>query len=165
MGLDPREFSEFASTRTQQLFRTAYLLTGNRQMAEELVQVTLGKLYASWSRTYRVENPVAYAHTVLARSYVADRKRNSREVPTETVPEHAATERDVALRIALFEALAHLSPRDRAIVVLRYWEDRSVEGTAAVLNLRPGVVRTRSMRALARLRVLLGSDINDLAGR
>jgi RNA polymerase sigma factor (sigma-70 family) len=91
------------------------------------------------------------------------RLRSNRELPSEQLPEGTAPAGDPALRLALFEALSKLSPRDRAIVVLRYWEDRSVEETANVLGVRSGAVRTRSSRALQRLRSLLGNDIQEFA--
>lgn len=156
------DFAEFVSARGTHFFHTAYLLAGDRHLAEDLVQTTLGKLYASWSR---IDNPVAYGRTVLVRTFVAHRRRTGREYPTDPMPDVRASDGDPALRIALFDALAQLSQRDRAIVVLRYWEDRSVEETAATLGVRSGVVRTQSMRALARLRALLGSDANELIER
>ncbi|WP_460530566.1 sigma factor-like helix-turn-helix DNA-binding protein, partial [Flindersiella endophytica] len=100
----------------------------------------------------------------LFRTFVSHRRlRSNSELPSEQLPEGAAPVGDPALRLALFEALGKLSPRDRAIVVLRYWEDRSIEETAAVLGVRNGVVRTRSSRALQRLRALLGNDIQEFA--
>ncbi|WP_020580123.1 SigE family RNA polymerase sigma factor [Actinopolymorpha alba] len=165
MTSDPDDFVEFASARAPQLFRTAYLLAGDWHLAEDLVQTTFGKLYASWRRVRNAENPVAYAHTVLLRTFLSHRRRRSAwEAPSDNLPEQSASGVDPALRLTLIAALGQLAPRDRAIVVLRYWEDRSVEETATLLGLRSGVVRTQSMRALTRLRALLGSDVHDLAG-
>lgn len=96
------------------------------------------------------------------RTYVHYRKRTGREHPSEQLPDRVLTAEDSALRLALFDALRQLSTKDRAIIVLRYWEDRSVEDTAFTLGLRSGVVRTRSMRALARLRTMLGNDLTAL---
>ncbi|MGW8882115.1 sigma-70 family RNA polymerase sigma factor, partial [Streptomyces mirabilis] len=91
------------------------------------------------------------------------RLRRSTERPVEAVPDSALdVHGDPALRVALLTALAQLSPKDRAVLVLRYWEDRSVEQTASELGLRPGTVRNRSMAALARLRELLGSERESL---
>ncbi|MGW5359575.1 SigE family RNA polymerase sigma factor [Actinopolymorpha pittospori] len=162
----PDDFEEFASARATHLFRTAYLLSGDWHLAEDLVQTALGNIYVAWGRVRKAENPVAYAQTVLLRTFLSHRRRRSSwEAPSDTLPERAAGEPDPILRLTLLEALAQLSPRDRAIVVLRYWEDRSVQETATALGLREGVVRTQSSRALARLRVLLGSDVLELAGR
>jgi RNA polymerase sigma factor (sigma-70 family) len=80
------------------------------------------------------------------------------EVQTDVVPDRPAAADAAELRITLLDALGHLSPRDRAIIVLRYWEDHSVQTVAELLNLSPGVVKMQSMRALASLRVLLGED-------
>ncbi len=74
------------------------------------------------------------------------------------IPDRPAAADATELRITLLEALGHLSPRDRAIIVLRYWEDHSVQSVAELLDLSPAVVKTQSMRALATLRVLLGED-------
>ena len=98
---------------------------------------------------------------MLLRTYF-DHKRlkSSSEVETDAVPDRpAAANADAAeLRVTLLDALGHLSPRDRAIIVLRYWEDHSVQSVAELLDLSPAVVKTQSMRALATLRVLLGED-------
>ena len=77
---------------------------------------------------------------------------------TDVVPDRPAAADAAELRITLLDALGQLSPRDRAIIVLRYWEDHSVQTVAELLDLSPGVVKMQSMRALASLRVLLGED-------
>jgi RNA polymerase sigma-70 factor (sigma-E family) len=162
LSVDLEEFTEFAAARGAQLFKMAYLLAGDRHAAEDLTQTTLGKLYAAWSRVRRADNPVAYSRTVMVRTYVAGRKKTRLEQPTSYLPELVNTDGDTSLRVTLFAALSELAARDRAIVVLRYWEDHSVEDTAAILGISPGTVRTRSMRALTRVRKELGSDLSDL---
>jgi RNA polymerase sigma-70 factor (sigma-E family) len=163
---DPTGFVQFASACTPQLFRSAYLLAGDHHLAEDLVQTTLGKLYRSWQRIQRAENPVAYAHTVLARTYISYRRlRRSTEAPTSSMPEQVAVDSDPALRMALIDGLARLSVRDRTVLVLRFWEDRSVEETARMLGIRTGAVRSQTMRALGRLRELLGNDVHEFADR
>ncbi|MEZ0094950.1 SigE family RNA polymerase sigma factor [Streptacidiphilus sp. EB129] len=160
------EYVEFAGARSGHLYRTACLLAGgDTHLAEDLVQETLGRMYVHWRRVSGADNPAAYAHTVLVRAFLSHRRRRSNdERPTGHVPEEAAaTEGDPALRLALLQALGQLSARDRAVVVLRYWEDRSVEETATALRLSSGMVRTQSSRALARLRTILGSTLGDLA--
>jgi RNA polymerase sigma-70 factor (sigma-E family) len=165
-GDDPEDFVEFASACTPQLFRTAYLLTADYHLAEDLVQTTLGKLYRSWHRIQRAENPVAYAHTVLVRTNVSYRRlRRSTEAPIGVLPEQAAVDSDPTVRVALFDGLAQLSVRDRTVLVLRFWEDRSVEETAQMLGIRTGAVRSRTMRALDRLRGFLGNDVHVFADR
>ncbi|MFF8906208.1 SigE family RNA polymerase sigma factor [Streptomyces olivaceoviridis] len=163
MGEAPADYLEFAAARSGPLFRTACLLTGDWHLAEDLVQETLAKMYRSWRRINRAEAPVAYADTVLVRSFLSQRRRrSSTERPSDRLPDTAAPARDPELRMALLDGLARMTAKDRAVLVLRYWEDRSVEETAQVLQLSPGAVRARSMRALERLRALLGDQLADL---
>ena len=164
VSADLDEFTEFAAARGAQLFRMAYLLAGNRHTAEDLVQTTLGRLYASWTRVRSADNPVAYSRTVMVRSYIDSQRRTRLERPTSHVPDEGCHGEDTALRLTLFGALSELSSLDRAIVVLRYWEDHSVADTAATLGVSSGRVRTRSQRALATLRARLGSDVHQLSG-
>ncbi|KIF68663.1 RNA polymerase sigma24 factor [Streptomyces sp. AcH 505] len=160
------DFRDFAAGRTRQLFRSACLLTGgDTHLAEDLVQETLGKMYALWGRVSRVENPAGYAQTVLVRTYLTHQRRlSATERPLAELPEPVVRPGDdPALRIALLDALGRLAPKDRAVVVLRYWEDRSVEETADVMNVSSAAVRTRSGRALAKLREQLGGRFTEFA--
>ncbi|WP_316523054.1 SigE family RNA polymerase sigma factor [Kitasatospora brasiliensis] len=167
------DFQAFAAARARPLYRSACLLTGgDTHLAEDLVQETLGRIYAQWHRTSwfgsrpRIDNPAGYAHTVLVRAFLSHRgRRSSGERPVDAVPDGAAPEGDPELRLALLDALARLAPRDRAVLVLRYWEDRSVEETAGILRSTPGAVRTQSHRALGRIRAVLGDSIGELVGR
>ncbi len=156
---EPDPFDELARARAGQLYRSAWLLCGEHAEAEDLVQETLAKVYTRMRRRLGppLDNPAAYAQTVLTRTFVsARRRRSSTETPYADLPggeaaggEHADT---TDLRVALVDALAELAPLDRAVVVLRYLDDLSVEDVAGVLGLTPGAVRNRSMRALARMR-------------
>ena len=167
------EYLEFATARSGHLYRTACLLAGgDSHLAEDLVQETLGRMFVHWRRVSGADNPAAYAHTVLVRAFLSHRRRRSSgERPTGYVPEEGDGASggqglgDPALRITLLNALRQLSVRDRAVVVLRYWEDRSVEETATALRLSAGVVRTQSSRALKQLRQILGTSLGDLAHR
>ncbi|MDV5146599.1 SigE family RNA polymerase sigma factor [Streptomyces sp. NPDC050842] len=162
------EFLEFASARTGHLFRSACLLTsGDTHLAEDLTQETLGRMYALWGRMARIGNPAAYAQTVLVRTFLShQRRRSATERPLGELPDRAPENgEDPALRIALLDALAGLAPKDRAVVVLRYWEDRSIEETADALHVSSAAVRTRSVRALAKLRERLGGNIAEFATR
>ncbi|MFB7538883.1 SigE family RNA polymerase sigma factor [Streptomyces zaomyceticus] len=162
------EFLEFAAARTGHLFRSACLLTsGDTHLAEDLTQETLGRMYALWGRVTRVGNPAAYAQTVLVRTFLShQRRRSATERPLGELPDRAPDDgEDPALRIALLDALAGLAPKDRAVVVLRYWEDRSIEETADALHVSSAAVRTRSVRALAKLRERLGGSIAEFATR
>ena len=153
-------FEEFAAARTPSLYRSAYLLCGDRHTAEDLVQETLAKVYVRWHRRLggRIDNPAAYAQTALVRTFVSSRRRrSSTEQAYADLPEVPLADPTVGAddRLTLAAALADLSPVDRAVVVLRYLDDLDVETVADRLGLSPGAVRNRSMRALARLRPLL----------
>jgi RNA polymerase sigma-70 factor (sigma-E family) len=158
------EFTEFAVARTPTLFRTAYALTGDWQRAEDLVQETLGRLYVKWSRVSRADDPTAYARTTLVRLFISDRRRkSSTERPAADVgTAEPAPYNDVSLRLTVLDALAQLSPIDRAAVVLRYCDDLDAATTADLLGTTPEAVRTRCHRALARLRDKLGDNLTDL---
>lgn len=161
------EFQEFASARAGHLYRSACLLTsGDIHLAEDLVQETLGRMYALWGRVHRIGNPAGYAQTVLVRTFLSHRRRRSAtERPLGELPDRAPEGGgdDPTLRIALLDALAALAPKDRAVVVLRYWEDRSVEETADALHVSTAAVRTRCTRALGKLRERLGGSIVEFA--
>ena len=159
------EFEEFAVARTPQLYRAAWLMCGDAHRAEDLVQDTLAKVYVRWHRRLGapIEHPVAYAHTTLARTYIsAQRRRSNHERPTEHLPETSDPGADAATGIALRAALDELAPLDRAVLVLRYLEDVSVADTADALGVSPGAVRNRTLRALDRLRAVLGPSLRDL---
>lgn len=160
------EYAEFAVARAGHLYRSACLLTaGDTHLAEDLVQETFGRLYVRWGRVSRAENPAAYAQTVLTRAFLAhQRRRSGRERATDVFPDlPGAGDGDASLRLTLLDALARLPAKDRAVVVLRYWDDRSVEQTADVLGVSSAAVRTRCSRALGRLRELLGEDLSEYA--
>lgn len=160
------EYAEFAGARAGHLYRSACLLTAaDTHLAEDLVQEALGRLYLRWGRVARVDNPAAYAQTVLTRTFLAhQRRRSSGERATDVFPDlPGAGDGAASLRVTLLDALARLPAKDRAVVVLRYWEDRSVEQTADVLGVSSAAVRTRCSRALARLRELLGEDLSEYA--
>jgi RNA polymerase sigma-70 factor (sigma-E family) len=150
------DFTEFVQARSTQLYRTAYLLAGSRERAEDLVQTALTKAYAAWWRVRRADDPVAYVHGVLIKAFLSDRRRRSSgELPVAETPERPRRDPDPADRLALMAALAELGQLDRAVVVLRFWEDRSVAQTAADLGLSEAAVKNRSLRALRALRAQL----------
>jgi RNA polymerase sigma-70 factor (sigma-E family) len=157
-------FSEFAAAVAPRLFRSALLMCGDWHLAEDLVQTTLGKLYVAWPRVERADAPEAYARGTLTKTFLSyKRVRRNAETPTMDVGALARVDRgaDTGARLELFAALRTLEPVDRAIVVLRYWEDRSVTETARDVKLSEGAVRTRASRALARLRTELSDDSSD----
>ncbi|MGV9270317.1 SigE family RNA polymerase sigma factor [Kitasatospora sp. NPDC003701] len=156
----PPEFPDFVASRGRHLLRTAFLLTGgDAHLAEDLVQEALGRIFVKWRRIARLDNPSGYAQTVLVNTFLSHRRRrSSSERVVDAVPEIAVDDPDPALRLTLLRALGELPAQDRAVLVLRFWEDRSVEETAAALRLSGTAVRSRSSRALARMRDTLGDD-------
>jgi RNA polymerase sigma-70 factor (sigma-E family) len=153
------EFTEYAVARTARLRETAYLLCGDWHRAQDLVQGTLAKLYVAWPRLERGEGFDAYARRVLTNEFLGhQRRRSSSERVTDELPESAARSEEHELRLTLLEALARLSPGRRAVVVLRYWEDHSVETVADMLGMSTSAVKSASVRAVAELRSMLGTD-------
>lgn len=152
-----REFTDFARARTAALHRSAWLLCRDEHEAQDLVQETLTKVYVMWMRPLtRIDSPVAYAHATLTRTFLSSRrKRSSTETPLKEFPENPVPDANdtTPQRLAVHEALAHLGPIDRAIVIARHLDDLSVADTAALVGLSPGAVRVRCMRALEKLRV------------
>jgi RNA polymerase sigma-70 factor (sigma-E family) len=156
-------YRRFATDAAPALFRTAWLLAGDWHLAEDLVQDCLARMYTAWPGIGRIDNPAAYAQTVLVRQFLTHRRRRSSgERPTDRLPETGETGPDTDLRVALTAALGQLPDRDRAVVVLRYLADRSVEQVAADIGRSPGAVRIQAMRALAKLRAVLGDTLADL---
>jgi RNA polymerase sigma-70 factor (sigma-E family) len=154
------DFEEFARAGIPQLYRTAWLLTGDRHHAEDLVQDTLANLLRTW---HKIDAPAAYARTTLVRTFISQRRRKSwSERPTADLPERAERPGDPELRMALQSALAELAPLDRAVLVLRFFEDRSVEQVALDLGKNASAITTRTARALNRLRAVLGEGADQL---
>lgn len=150
------EFTAFVRETGTQLHRAAMLLTGDHHAAEDLTQAAYAKVFVHWRKVRRTENPLAYTRTVLLNTFLSHRRlRRSAEVPAEVTPPDTGHEPDPGQRVDLLAALRTLAPVDRAVVVLRYWEDRSVAETATDLGLTEAVVRTRARRALQRLRPLV----------
>jgi RNA polymerase sigma-70 factor (sigma-E family) len=153
------EFESFADSYAHQLRATAYLLCGNWHTAEDLTQTTLIKIYLAWSRLNRRGELHGYARQVLLRSYLDLRRRaSSTEVPVDELPaEPSATGStvDVDEGIVLARALATLSPIQRSVLVLRYWEDQDVATISRLLDLPEGTVKSHCSRGLAGLRTAL----------
>jgi RNA polymerase sigma-70 factor (sigma-E family) len=149
-------FAGFVRENTPALLRTAYLLTGNSLSAEELVQDTLVRLYPKWDRVAGADVPLAYVRRSLANAYVNQRRRGAaREMAFEDVPE-ATDPHDALTQLAdrdqIWAGLRLLSERQRAALVLRFFEDLTDEQTAAALGCRVGTVRSLISRGLAVLR-------------
>jgi RNA polymerase sigma-70 factor (sigma-E family) len=154
-----QEFVEFAAAHGPRLRRTAYLMCRDWHLAQDLTQTALAKLYAAWGRSHWLNEPTAYARKVLLRTFLDHQRRHgSHEVVVESVPD-IAHDGSPELRLTLLDALGILPPRDRAIVVLRYWEDLSVDTVAELVGTSVSVVKTQSMRSLTKLRQVLGEDL------
>jgi len=146
-------FEEYVAARRPALLRTAYLLTGSHPDAEDLVQTTLLRVVPRWARI--CADPDGYVRTVLVRESVTRwRRRRWRERSVGEVPELPATETP-SDRETLRAALARLSPRQRAVLVLRYYEDLPDERIGEVLGCRPATVRSLLARAMPLLRASL----------
>ncbi|MFL6101041.1 MAG: SigE family RNA polymerase sigma factor [Actinomycetales bacterium] len=168
-------FESFAAARSGALFRTAWLLTGDWQLAEDLVQETLARIYLRWRKVSHMDNPAAYARRTLVNVHTSYRRvrRNSERPAADPSDSTAAQGHDHGrdhgddpdVRLTLLAGLARLERTDRSVLVLRYWEDLDVNATAELLGMSAANVRTRSMRALARLREALGADLDDLPTR
>lgn len=155
----PPSFDEYVAARGQDLLRTAWLLTGDHQRAEDLVQTALAKVWPHWARVShdRDSRPDAYVRRVMLTTYIAWwRRRWNAERPTESLPEEPgaglAREELVDLRRDLLAALATLPRGQRAAVVLRYFEDLSEAQVAELLGCSVGTVKSQCARAFATLR-------------
>jgi RNA polymerase sigma-70 factor (ECF subfamily) len=150
---DEAGFRTFVEANGATLLHAARLLTGDHYRGEDLVQNTLTKIYLKWDR---IDEPLAYARKALVTAHIdSTRRRWWGERPTETLPDspdqdelRGSDERDELRRM-----LRELNPRERAVIVLRYYCDQSEQHTAAALNMPVGTVKSTCSRALARLRV------------
>lgn len=150
---DRAEYREFVATRSDRLLRTAYLLTRDWAAAEDLLQEALAKSWFAWSR---VDEPEAYVRRVLVTTYTSWWRRRWRwELPIDDLPEgHTADATgQIGEREALWRAVGRLPARQRAVVVLRFYEDLPVAEVAALLGCGPGTVKSQTAKALAKLRV------------
>jgi len=149
---DRSGFDEFVATRSPALLRTAYLLTGDHGLAEDLLQTALAKCWFAWGRIDGPPEP--YVRRALATTYATWWRRKWRaERPTGVLPERPAEPRHVLEdRDALWRALGALPRRQRAVVVLRYYEDLSEAETASALGVSVGTVKSQAAKALATLR-------------
>jgi RNA polymerase sigma-70 factor (sigma-E family) len=155
------EFVAFVAAATPRLRRTAYLMCRDWHLAQDLTQLTLARMYASWGRIWRDVDLEAYSRRVLMNAVFDRRRRRSdSEVVVADPPDRPARQAEPTadLHVTLMRALATLPVKDQAVVVLRHWEDHSVDTVAEILGLSASAVKMRSMRALGRLREVLGED-------
>ena len=153
------DFARFVRARWDSLVRTAYLLTGDRGRAEDLVQTTLVKVHRRWSHV-AAESPYAYTRAALANESASWwRRRRVAEslgdVPVHADRAHGDAYAAVDARDELARAVLRLPPRMRAVIVLRYFEDLSEADTAAALGMSAGSVKSQASRGLERLRTVM----------
>jgi RNA polymerase sigma-70 factor (sigma-E family) len=149
------DYDAFVLARRSRLLRVAYLFTADWAAAEDLLQSALVKAWFAW---WRIDgDPEPYVRRIVVRTFLSARRRRWRsEVPFDRVPDRPAISdaaNQVADRDALWRALCRLPPRQRAIVVLRYFEDLSERQIADILGVRVGTVKSQASKALAHLRL------------
>lgn len=154
-------FAEYFAARSGAMRGTAYLLCGDWHRAEDLVQTAFTKLYTHWNRVARHESLDPYVRKVLIRTFIDDGRRGwwRRERPQEIPVDHEAAQVPADDRLMLLQALAKVPARQRAVLVLRYWEDMSVDETAAALSCSTGTVKSQASRGLDTLRGLVALPV------
>ena len=155
------EFADLVHACWAGLYRTAYLMLGDAAEAEDLVQTALAKTYANWRRVRSLEAAPGYVRTTMVNTAASwFRKKGWRnERPTEHLPDRPSPTADPDDRSALMAALAELPPRQRAVVVLRFYEDLGVARVAEALGISEGTVKSQTSEALSKLRALLGDSV------
>jgi RNA polymerase sigma-70 factor (sigma-E family) len=158
------EFTEFATARAARLREIAYLMCGDWHQAQDLTQQTLAKVYVAWRRIHARENVDAYARQVMLRELLTEKRlRRSTERPVADIADRSTVADQTDLRLTLLEALGTLAPNRRAVIVLRYWDDHSVERAAEIMQISGSAVKSLTVRALADLREVLGTDLSIIA--
>lgn len=158
------EFSAYFAARVHALRNTAHLLCGDWHRAEDITQLAMLRLYVVWPRLARRDALDAYARRVVVRTFLAENRRWRREQLTDAPPDTATTtDGDSAERLLLIRALAVVPPKQRAVLVLRYWNDLSVDEVAATLRCSVGNVKSQAARGLATLRQRLGPHFAELS--
>ncbi len=154
------DFREFVVARTPALLGTAYALTGDRELAEDLLQTALLKTYRHWRNVRGSEHPDAYVRRVMANQRISWWRRRRVAESDGPLPDRASPDRPTGVedRDELWRALRQLPPRTRAVVVLRYWEDLPEAEVAAMLGCSVGTVKSQASRGLHRLRAVLAAD-------
>jgi RNA polymerase sigma-70 factor (sigma-E family) len=166
MAVATPTFDAFVASRGAALLRHAYVLTGDRHLAEDLVQEVLAHLYRRWDRVIATTSPEAYVRTSITRQFLSWRRRKSySERPTDSVPEPPGTHdeaEDLAGDDVVWRRLATLPRRQRAILALRFYDDQSDAQIAAILGVSASSVRAQASRGIATLREQL--TVSDVSG-
>ena len=159
--MDAREadYAQFVRARTHALLRSAYLLTGDQHLAEDLVQEALARTHRAWLRLEKPENAEAYARKIMYHAQVSlwRRPKVAEVLPGDLDPEPAGDDpaEDTVQRLTLLRALLVLTAKQRAVIVLLFFEDRTEAEAAQLLGVSVSTVKTQTARALERLRTLL----------
>ena len=161
------EYLAYVHGRATGLRRTAYLLCGDEHQADDLVQETITKLYARWSRISGMENVDGYVHTMLVRAFLDEKRRGWWKVTLGTPPERPAppsAAHGVEERTLLRAALSQVPARQQAVLVLRFRCDQPVADVARIMGCSPGTVKSQTAHGLTALRRILGDRIHSLGG-
>jgi RNA polymerase sigma-70 factor (sigma-E family) len=159
---DVAAYSDLVATRSSSLFRTAYLMVGDHQLAQDLLQESLVKTYVAWRRLRDVSKAEAYARRTIVTTAISWRRRRSfHERPVHVMPEVGVADRvdELATREALWAHLHMLPPRQRAAIVLRYYLDLSEAPTAEAMGCSVGAVKSQTAAGLSRLRHRMGPEV------
>jgi RNA polymerase sigma-70 factor (sigma-E family) len=154
-------FTEFMSARSASLFRTAYLIVGDHQLAQDLLQESLIKTYVAWPRLRDVSKAEAYTRKAIVTTAISWRRRRSfHERPTDPLPDTSTPDlgEAVTTHASMVAQLRTLPPRQRAAIVLRYYEDLSEAQTAEVMGCSVGAIKSQVSTGLSRLRDRLGTN-------
>jgi len=168
---EEQRYTEYVTGRLPSLRRTAYLLCGDEHRADDLVQVTITKLYTQWRRVSAVDRPDGYLRTMLVRTFISEqrlgwvRRIRLTGVPADTPAAPAESGPDVETRLVVHAALSRIAPKVRAVLVLRFLLDLSVAEAADVLGCSEGNVKSQTSAGLAALRRRLGGQQRVDVGR
>ena len=156
------EYRDFVVTRQERMRRFAYLNCGDWHRAEDIVQVAFVKLYAAWSRASK-SSLDAYTRRIIVNTVIDESRRGwfRRERTTDTIPDISSPSQDPTQRIAVMEALSRLPAKRRATLILRFWEDLSVEQTAQIMRCSINTVKSQTSRGLQTLRGMVIESISD----
>lgn len=158
-AVEESEFRDYVAGHLGGLRRTAFLLCGDWHHAEDIVQTALTKLYLSWRRVRERSALDSYARQIVVRTYIDEGRRSwRRERPTAQLPEVETHGDGPDDRLLMLRALAQVPSRQRAALVLRFWEDLSVEETAHALGCSEGTVKSSTARGLDSLRAVLAGQ-------
>ena len=158
------EFTAYVAARAGTLRRSAYLLCGDWHRAEDLTQTALTKAYLAWGKVSRADNVDGYVRTMMVRTFLDEQRRRwRRELPTGDVHDRTGTDPSdrTADRLDLVRALGALPARQRAVVVLRCWEDLPIAEVARALDCSEGTVKSHTSRGLAALRAALAPGLPE----